>query len=75
MFELDEGFRALRGASAEMAAELREHALAVDADPYDMKPHLDVAAFRLIREFMQQQDADTAQRRPARKTPVARKSR
>jgi len=30
---------------------------------------------RLIREFMQQQDADTAQRRPARKTPVARKSR
>ena len=52
MFELDDSFRALRGASAEMAAELREHALAVDADPYDMKPHLDVAAFRLIREFM-----------------------
>ena len=51
-FELDERFSALRGASAEMAGELRDHALAVDADPYDMKPHLDVAAFRLVREFM-----------------------
>lgn len=52
MFELDDRLDALRRASAEMAGELREHALAVDADPQAMKPHLDVAAYRMIRRFM-----------------------
>lgn len=49
MFELDDRLRALRGASAELARELRGHALAVDADPYHMGPHLDLAAYRLMR--------------------------
>ncbi|MFJ6215527.1 acyl-CoA dehydrogenase family protein [Streptomyces sp. NPDC092296] len=47
--ELDERLAALRGAAAETAGELRAHASALDADPYGMKPHLDVAAFDLIR--------------------------
>jgi acyl-CoA dehydrogenase len=49
VFELDERLRALRGASAELARELREHALAVDMDPYDMGSHLNLAAFEMLR--------------------------
>ncbi len=52
MFELDERLGALRRASAELAGELRERALAVDRDPYDMKPNLDLAAYAMIRRFM-----------------------
>lgn len=52
VFELDERLRALRGASAELARELRTHALAVDMDPYDMGPHLDLAAYEMIRISM-----------------------
>lgn len=52
MIELDERLSALRRASAEIAGELRQHALAVDQDPYVMKPHLDLAAYRMIRQFM-----------------------
>lgn len=51
MFELDDRLRALRGACAEAAGELRAHALAVDTDPYDMTPHLGVAAYPLIRDL------------------------
>jgi alkylation response protein AidB-like acyl-CoA dehydrogenase len=47
--ELDERLRALRGAAAETAGELRAHASALDAEPYEMKQHLGVAAFDLIR--------------------------
>ncbi|MCP2314361.1 acyl-CoA dehydrogenase family protein [Kitasatospora paracochleata] len=49
MVELDERLRALRGAAAETAGELRAHAAALDAAPHDLKPHLGVAAFDLIR--------------------------
>jgi len=49
VFELDERLRALRGASTELARELREHALAVDMDPYDMRPHLNLAAYEVMR--------------------------
>ncbi len=52
MFELDDRLRALAPATADIAGELRDHALAVDQDPYRMKPHLDVAAYELIRRFM-----------------------
>ncbi|MEU5093660.1 acyl-CoA dehydrogenase [Streptomyces sp. NPDC020996] len=46
---LDERLRTLRAHARDMAPELRAHALAVDADPYDMGPHLGVAAYDLIR--------------------------
>ena len=49
MVELDERLLALRGAAAETAGELREHAAALDAAPSELKPHLGVAAFDLIR--------------------------
>ena len=49
MVGLDERLRALRGAAAETAGELRDHAAALDAAPAEMKPHLGVAAFDLIR--------------------------
>jgi acyl-CoA dehydrogenase len=49
VFELDERLRALRGASAELARELRTRALAVDMDPHDMGPHLDLAAYEMMR--------------------------
>jgi acyl-CoA dehydrogenase len=52
MFDLDDRLRALRGVSAEAASELRAHALAVDADPHDMTPHLGVAAYPLMRALM-----------------------
>jgi acyl-CoA dehydrogenase len=51
MFELDDRARALRDAGATLATELRDHAMLVDTDPYDMKPHLDLAAYQLIRQF------------------------
>ncbi|MET9401088.1 acyl-CoA dehydrogenase family protein [Kitasatospora sp. NPDC002965] len=47
--ELDERLRALRGAAAETAGELRAHAMALDADPHGTGPHLKTAAFDLIR--------------------------
>ncbi|MEU3731516.1 acyl-CoA dehydrogenase family protein [Streptomyces sp. NPDC033538] len=49
LITLDDRLRALRGASAEIGAELRTHALAVDADPSRMKPYLRLEAFDLIR--------------------------
>lgn len=45
MFVLDDRQRALRGAAAEMAVELREHARELDLAPDDLKPHLGVAAY------------------------------
>ncbi|MGV9560175.1 acyl-CoA dehydrogenase family protein [Streptomyces sp. NPDC003522] len=49
MTELDERLLALRGAAADTAAELRDHAMALDTAPHDVKPHQAVAAFDLIR--------------------------
>ncbi|MFC8453504.1 acyl-CoA dehydrogenase family protein [Kitasatospora sp. NPDC057223] len=49
VLELDERLRALRGAAAETAPELRALAPALDAAPHDLKPHLGAAAFDLIR--------------------------
>ena len=46
---LDARLRALRGAAAETAAELRAHAMALDAKPREPRCHLGVAAFDLIR--------------------------
>ncbi|MDG4830660.1 acyl-CoA dehydrogenase [Solwaraspora sp. WMMD1047] len=48
-FELDDRLRALRGAGADLAGQLRAHAMAVDADPYRMAPYLDLAAYRMMR--------------------------
>lgn len=48
-FELDERLEAMRAVTAEYAADLRSRALAVDADPDDMKSHLDSPALSLIR--------------------------
>lgn len=48
-FALDERLDLLRAAAADTAPELRAHALAVDADPYDMRPHLGVAGYDLVR--------------------------
>jgi acyl-CoA dehydrogenase len=48
---LDDRLKALRDTSASVAVELRDHAVQLDTDPYDMKPHLDVAAYPLIRAF------------------------
>ncbi|MEU0128143.1 acyl-CoA dehydrogenase family protein [Streptomyces sp. NPDC006289] len=47
--ELGERLLALRGAAAESAGELRDHAAALDTAPGDMKPHLGVSGFDLIR--------------------------
>ena len=52
MFELDDRLHALRGTSAELARELRAHAMALDADPYAMDPHLGVAAYPMIRRSL-----------------------
>jgi alkylation response protein AidB-like acyl-CoA dehydrogenase len=49
MFELDDRLETLRGASAEMAAEMRGHALAIDARPHEMEPHLKLAAYEAFR--------------------------
>jgi alkylation response protein AidB-like acyl-CoA dehydrogenase len=49
--ELDGRLAALRGAAAETAPELRAHALALDADPADMAPHLGVEGFDLVRRL------------------------
>ncbi|WP_433271696.1 acyl-CoA dehydrogenase family protein [Actinosynnema sp. CS-041913] len=49
MIELDERTRVLRDVGAECASELAGLALAVDADPEDMAPHLGSEALRLIR--------------------------
>ena len=46
---LDDRLKALRGAAGDMARELRAHALALDADPGDVKPLADTAASGLIR--------------------------
>ncbi|MEV5158454.1 acyl-CoA dehydrogenase family protein [Streptomyces sp. NPDC053728] len=46
---LDERRVALRGAAAACAGELREHAAALDAAPSEMKPHLGVPGFDLVR--------------------------
>jgi acyl-CoA dehydrogenase len=51
MYELDDHAKALRDQGAALAMELREHAMLVDTDPHDMKPHLDLAAYDLIRQF------------------------
>lgn len=51
MFVLDDRLRALRGATAEMAVELRGHARELDLAPDDLKPHLGVAAFDAIRRL------------------------
>ncbi|WP_328912319.1 MULTISPECIES: acyl-CoA dehydrogenase family protein [unclassified Streptomyces] len=48
-FPLDERLGLLRAAAADTGAELRSHALALDADPHDMRPHLGVAGYDLIR--------------------------
>ncbi|GLH99265.1 acyl-CoA dehydrogenase family protein [Phytohabitans aurantiacus] len=52
MVDLDDRLRALRGVSAELARELRGHALAVDADPYRMEPHLAIGAYGVLRQTM-----------------------
>jgi acyl-CoA dehydrogenase len=49
VFKLDERLCALRGASVELARELRAHALAVDTNPHDMGPHLGLAAYEMTR--------------------------
>lgn len=49
VFALDERLGLLRAAAADAAGELRSHALALDADPYDMGPHLDMAAYDMMR--------------------------
>ncbi|MFD1046227.1 hypothetical protein ACFQ1S_11995 [Kibdelosporangium lantanae] len=51
MIELDDHAKALRDHGADLATDLREHAMLVDTDPYDMKPHLDLPAYELIRYF------------------------
>ena len=51
MLVLDDRLRALQGAAAEMAVELREHARDLDLAPQDLKPHLGVAAFDAIRRL------------------------
>ncbi|MFD4372910.1 acyl-CoA dehydrogenase family protein [Streptomyces sp. NPDC058486] len=50
MIILDERLRALRTVTAELAGQLRAHALAVDADPADLKPFLDLPAYDVIRQ-------------------------
>jgi alkylation response protein AidB-like acyl-CoA dehydrogenase len=52
MFELDDRLETLRGASAEMALEMRGHALAIDARPQEMDPHLFLAAYEATRRGM-----------------------
>lgn len=52
MFELDDRLETLRDASAEMAAEMRGHALAIDARPHEMDPHLHLAAYEATRRGM-----------------------
>lgn len=49
MTDVDERLRAGRDITAEAAAELRARALAVDADPTDMAPHLDSRALKVMR--------------------------
>lgn len=48
-FVLDARREALRAAAADLAPELRAHALAVDNDPDEVKPLAGLAAFDLIR--------------------------
>lgn len=49
MTELDPQLRQLRGFAAEAGRDLRSRALAVDAHPEDMAPHLDSPTLALIR--------------------------
>jgi alkylation response protein AidB-like acyl-CoA dehydrogenase len=51
VYALDDRLKALRGAAAELAVELRGHALDLDLAPDDLKPHLDVAAFAAMRRL------------------------
>lgn len=46
---LDPPLRALRAVCREIAGDLRSRALAVDADPTDMEPHLDSTTLAMIR--------------------------
>lgn len=48
-YVLDDRRQALRAAAADLAPELRAHALALDTDPGDVKAIADLAAFDLIR--------------------------
>ncbi len=48
-FELDDRLAALRGAAADLAGQLRAHALAVDDQPGEVKALADLPAFDLIR--------------------------
>jgi alkylation response protein AidB-like acyl-CoA dehydrogenase len=51
MIVVDDRLRASRDVTAEAALDLRTRALAVDADPTDMAPHMDSPAFRMMRLF------------------------
>jgi len=51
MIEVDDRLRASRDYIAEAASDLRTRALAIDADPTNMAPHMDSPAFRMMRLF------------------------
>ncbi|HEU5023990.1 MAG TPA: acyl-CoA dehydrogenase family protein [Spirillospora sp.] len=50
--DLADDLRALRGTARDHAADLRERALAVDAAPHELAPHLDCPGFRLVRDLL-----------------------
>ncbi|WP_062216593.1 acyl-CoA dehydrogenase family protein [Streptomyces sp. NBRC 109706] len=49
MSTLDARLRAIRAVARDAAGDLRARALAVDAEPHAMEPHLDSPAFALVR--------------------------
>jgi alkylation response protein AidB-like acyl-CoA dehydrogenase len=51
MIDVDDRLRASRDVTAEAAADLRTRALAVDADPVDMAPHMESPALKMMRLF------------------------
>ncbi|MET9671628.1 acyl-CoA dehydrogenase [Streptomyces sp. NPDC006482] len=74
MIEFDRRLREIRGTAAEAGADLRERALAVDADPHSMEQHFDSPGFHLIRtittpvEHRPSADRGTAGFTPGRKS-------